>query len=291
MPGIRFEEEGHKYFNQEGERYTSVTTLIHEYTGGFDEHFWSHYKAAQRMIEGPEPEKWRDWKMGYLKSGDKGAFLAKALSLPGIEGQRRALIKEWRANNKRATDYGSAFHDSQEAKYRKAYNSPQVQGRDIAYPALLPENHEGNGVHLELYVYHHGLRLAGAIDRARVFSNGEFEIVDFKSNKALKFDTWQNPWTGHKDMMKAPLGHLPDCNYSHYTMQLSLYAWMLEQLGYRCRMLKILHIVPVNIEVPHTGREEADTGQRFFKRVPYVVRYRKEEVEAMLEDWKCRKSP
>ena len=31
-------------------------------------------------------------------------------------------------------------------------------------------------------------------------------------------------------MMKYPLNKLPDCNFSHYNLQLSTYAWMIQKL-------------------------------------------------------------
>ena len=43
--------------------------------------------------------------------------------------------------------------------------------------------------------------------------------------------------------MFAPVSHLPDCNYYHYALQLSLYAYFLEQeLGYSCAGLELLWV-------------------------------------------------
>lgn len=42
--------------------------------------------------------------------------------------------------------------------------------------------------------------------------------------------------------MKDPISHLDDCNYNHYRLQISLYAWLLEQEGFIVRNLSFTHI-------------------------------------------------
>ena len=58
--------------------------------------------------------------------------------------------------------------------------------------------------------------------------------------------------------MLDPLQHLDDCNYIHYCLQISIYAWMLEQEGYVVRDLRFTHI-----------------------NKPYPVSYMKYEIENM----------
>ena len=60
------------------------------------------------------------------------------------------------------------------------------------------------------------------------------------------------------DKMLDPLQHLDDCNYIHYCLQISIYAWMLEQEGYVVRDLRFTHI-----------------------NKPYPVSYMKYEIENM----------
>jgi hypothetical protein len=66
------------------------------------------------------------------------------------------------------------------------------------------------------------IKLCGSIDMVfRRKSDGKFVIYDWKRSKEIKSD---NPFkTG-----LAPLNHLPDTNYWHYTMQLNIYKWILE---------------------------------------------------------------
>lgn len=67
-------------------------------------------------------------------------------------------------------------------------------------------------------------------------------------------------------MMKFPLENLPDCNFYHYTLQLSLYAYMLQQINpkFKIKKLMIVHF-------DHNGGE-----------TEYEVEYLKEDVARML---------
>jgi hypothetical protein len=66
------------------------------------------------------------------------------------------------------------------------------------------------------------IKLCGSIDMVfRRKSDGKFVIYDWKRSKEIKSE---NPFsTG-----LAPLDHLPDTNYWHYTLQLNVYKWILE---------------------------------------------------------------
>lgn len=56
-------------------------------------------------------------------------------------------------------------------------------------------------------------------------------IVTHNTNKEIKTKGTYNEATGGTYNMKSPLNNLPDCNYYHYSMQLSTYAWMLQKLN------------------------------------------------------------
>ena len=71
-------------------------------------------------------------------------------------------------------------------------------------------------------------------------SDGKFVIYDWKRSKEIKAE---NPFENGL----APLDHLPDTNYWHYTMQLNVYKWMLEKYyGLEVADLYIVIIHPDN---------------------------------------------
>ena len=67
--------------------------------------------------------------------------------------------------------------------------------------------------------------------------------------------------------MLYPLGHLDECNYNHYQLQLSTYAWMLQKLNpeFNIKDLILNHY-------DHSG-----------KNTLYHCTYLKDDVEKMLK--------
>lgn len=54
-------------------------------------------------------------------------------------------------------------------------------------------------------------------------------IVTHNTNKEIKTKSFFDNKTKKSVMMKYPLNNLEDCNYNHYCLQLSTYAWMLQE--------------------------------------------------------------
>jgi len=73
----------------------------------------------------------------------------------------------------------------------------------------------------EWKVYHSRFKLAGTVDAVFQKPDGSFLLVDWKRSKKIKKD---NPW----QKCFAPLGHLPDCNFSKYSLQVNVYKFILE---------------------------------------------------------------
>lgn len=59
---------------------------------------------------------------------------------------------------------------------------------------------------------------------------GHTMIVTHNTNKEIKQHSGFDSKTRSTAKMKYPLNKLEDCNFYHYTLQLSTYAWMLQQL-------------------------------------------------------------
>jgi ATP-dependent exoDNAse (exonuclease V) beta subunit len=71
-----------------------------------------------------------------------------------------------------------------------------------------------------------------------VRSFGTTDIYDFKSNKKLEKTAYKN------QKMLGLCSAFEDCNFSHYSIQLSLYARMLEMKGEEIGYLYILYLNP-----------------------------------------------
>lgn len=277
---IWFKPKKHIYVNKEETPYTSVTKFIGWFKQPFDKDFWSKYKAVERILQQHEEhELWKALKMSYLKTEDKSLFLVNEklynelgdkwllIEEPGLSKVQYDILKEWDKKSEESKIKGSAYHDKEEQMYRDKYNfPPDFSGYDIKYPNLVSEH---SIEYPELRLYNHEYKLAGSSDLNIVHKNGVVDITDYKTSQKIEFDSFKNPFTGNQQMMKAPLEMYPDCNFIHYSLQLSTYAWMLEQMGYTVGKLKIEHII-------------FQEGLSPFKKEHPVI-YMKDSVIKMLE--------
>ena len=71
-------------------------------------------------------------------------------------------------------------------------------------------------------------------------------------------------------MMLDPISHLEDCEMTHYTLQLSIYQYMLEFFGYLPGIRRIIHF-------PHPIEGLGTPSPK-----PYELPYLRNEVIAML---------
>jgi ATP-dependent exoDNAse (exonuclease V) beta subunit len=74
------------------------------------------------------------------------------------------------------------------------------------------------------------LNIAGQID-CLVKNGNEIVIIDHKTNKKLDLKGGFNTVTKSTAKMLYPLNNLDDCNFNHYQLQLSTYAWMLQKIN------------------------------------------------------------
>ena len=124
-------------------------------------------------------------------------------------------------------------------KYRQVYNY------------IVAKLEQGYSLYAEVCVYDSKYLISGLIDLLLI-KGAEFEILDWKTNKdELKFSAGYykkengvktNIWVDKDETLKYPLNHLPKCKGSGYTLQLSMYAYLVEQFGLKCKSLVLCHI-------------------------------------------------
>lgn len=242
---LLFDSTKHLYFFDEEPDtiLTSVSTLIGKYHEKFDEE-----KHSKRIAE--------------------------------REGVSQEEIKQrWRDIGNQATVKGSLYHARKEAEIltkSNVFKHPEVDGlkQALDITELKP------GLYPELIVYHPAYNIVGTADLVEVFEDRTFFLSDHKTNKELKFTgfpVW-NPKTYKKEPKKmfAPLQHLDDCLGTHYQIQLSCYAWMLEEAGYECKGLQINHVI-------------FDEDEQDIMVVEYPINYLKKEVRNLFEHYKNKR--
>lgn len=128
---LNFEEEGHKYYDDEGRNYTSVTTLIDKYKTNYDSEYWSVYRTLDQAKYKVVPMLFNGVRKIKVKNGEKGKFVP--LSLTKIkeyikEGRiivnkpYRQVLKEWEEEAEEACREGNIKHDYMEECINNFYS-------------------------------------------------------------------------------------------------------------------------------------------------------------------------
>jgi hypothetical protein len=183
---------------------------------------------------------------------DAKAILKKMFSKPEKLAEKyrgktpEQIEAEWSENGRQASEMGTAVHLAIEQF---------LNGSDHLIPKtilLSPEwryfmnfwndhGHDLEPYRTEWEVWSEEHLLCGSIDMVfRRKSDGKFLIYDWKRTREIK--------TSNKYQKGlAPLDHLEDCNYWHYTLQLNVYRWILENLyGLEVADLYLIIVHPDN---------------------------------------------
>lgn len=257
---LYFDEVKHKYTDNRGNAYTSVTTLLGKYEEKFDT------KKMARICE---------------LSGRKGN--------PKYKGKTAKMLEqEWALNSKNACDYGNEKHNYLETSIKESTGYRLgVNGRikeqqlitvediiehpgfgelgldyfiktkiNILYPSIFAVIvklvAQGYRIYAELGVFKYDRLVSGLIDLFLI-KGREFIIIDWKTNKDdISFEAgyWEHDENGNSTgvfintykTFLEPLKHLPSSVGYKYTLQLSEYAYLAECFGLTCKALLLCHI-------------------------------------------------
>jgi len=226
---IRFQERYHTYTDNYGTRYTSGTSFIRPFFPKFDAISISIKCAAgtNPLYAGRDP---------------------------------KDIRAEWWAEAQRGSSEGDNVHE-----YAEFWASPPGQSIkpisarcallfkqvDIANRVLLAK-----GFILianEMIVFSPGLKIAGTVDKIMWDpATQEIIILDWKQNKEIKY---RNQYKKNNGLF--PIEHLEGSDISKYTLQLSLYQYIIirenyfpQARGYRRALIHLLpdNVVPIKLE-------------------------------------------
>ncbi len=265
-PTVTYRDSDHTY-RRDDELLTSVTSFIEKYTVEFDEDFWSRYKTLEAMFSDYD----------FKKAKRKFSFLSPLLIEhleekvdPHTYGRkRRSLIREWSLNNKLACVSGTKYHNEQEElSILRGIECNPFTGEYVKVHVRKPlDDYDNYSLHHDLYKLEDGYYpellvwldkygLGGMSDRVFIETIGRNRYVDlddYKTNEKITSD--ENFFA----YLKPPLQDVKDTKFNRYSIQLCIYAYMLESFGFRVRHLAFHH---------------------FDKRYP--VEYNRARVELML---------
>lgn len=269
---ILFNAKDHSY-NGKKITYTSVSTLIGRYKKPFNKEYWSTYKAYEKLLGKEEFKKIRK-NLGY-KMEDSNLFVSLLKMHPdlniGVEVE--SFLDLWEHEKNKSIKKGNDYHNFKEEQAKElGYVENPYTGKEvptihstiieyknnIEYRSPIVSNLYDleDGFHPELIVWHDDCKIAGQSDLVFIetINNKRYVYLDdFKTNKKI------DKYSFMRNKMLDPLGHLDDVNYNHYRLQISCYAWILEQAGYIVKGTRFTHLT-----------------------TPYVFDYMKREVESIL---------
>ncbi len=193
---VTFSEEDHIYKLDTGEFLKSGTGFVHGFFKKFDSEKISY---------------------GYAKKH-------------GLDQQQ--VLAMWREKGERASNFGTNCHAFAEHSILSGpevvpSNVDEQQAFHIIARAIKAMSKNLTFVGSEVIIFSPGMGVAGTVDLIGVHKEtGEVWILDWKTNEKIerenKFGTHALP----------PIEDLPDCNFVHYCLQLSLYHHIIEGEGF-----------------------------------------------------------
>ena len=131
-----------------------------------------------------------------------------------------SLIADWDV----AADYGTSAYEELERWIKDGIGpvaTKAINGKDWLQHYKLKSDID---ILSEVIVYSTELSIAGTVDiLAKDNSTGLYEIIDWKTSKKIEMVSY-----GQKMGTHEITKNIMDCNFYHYSLQLSLYRYILE---------------------------------------------------------------
>lgn len=270
MPLI-FKEKEHKYESTDEDiKWTSVTTLVSKLKEKFDKE-----KTAKKC------------------SANKNS---KWYKIPPSE-----ILKIWDSETNRALKLGNFYHNTKEENLLKK-DHIFLNGKKIPIHKSIIDTASGDkvaplqklkeGIYPEHFTYLKSVGICGQADYVEVI-DGKVNITDYKTNKKIEKNSYVN-WEGISKKLYSPLSHLEDCNFNHYSLQMSIYMYMILKHNPKLKpgKLTLLHILFDQIDEDKYGypKYKHVKGKPVIKEeVEYDIPYLKNEVISLLKWWKLNR--
>ena len=188
-----------------------------------------------------------------------------------VKEAQKKILASWDDMRDSSIEHGNKFHGICEDYFDTGTVTPGYEKLIGVLKALMSEYKKPES---EQVIFYHKAKMAGTTDLRCKRQSGKNTLVDyfdFKTNErnGIRFDSIKRRDGSIKHnnyMMLPPVGHLEECNYNTYSLQLSIYAYMDEmENNYRIGKLGIIFI-------------KKDQTVKYFP-VPYM-RY---EAEAIID--------
>jgi hypothetical protein len=299
---LTFDEEHHKYSDDIHTPYTSCTTVIGKYYKHFDDDKMDIAKACEKIGKNPNHPKYPKYKgmtaKQILMSWDKTRDDACEKGTKKHNFLETA-VKSANGYNRSATGFiNGRIYTIDDIIVGHNYGRLSLNffvktGIADKYPTIYKFIQEfttrGFRIYAEIGTYDAGFGVSGLVDI--LFVKGrEFFILDWKTNRApIRFEAGYyakdnnnrlllDQFITQDKWMLDPISHMPDSVGTHYTLQLSIYDYLIETFGLTCLGNILCHIRTIESDTLDFAKDEKE-------EVNFIpIKYMKAEAEALLTD-------
>jgi len=194
---IYLEPIEHKYHHKEsGEVFKSVTTVLSMLEPPFNS------EEVALAIQNQDPSKKKEQYQNM---------------------SQEEILTEWKRINDEANVYGTEIHEILERYLLadKIYIPQNDYERKIISKFQEIDPMTTGTIYPETILFSEKYKLAGTSDVIEDCDD-YFNVWDFKTNKKLRYISEYKYW------LNKPVSHLSDCQYSVYSLQLSIYAYLFQ---------------------------------------------------------------
>tara|TARA_B110000503_G_C7157013_1_gene417789 strand:+ start:2569 stop:3399 length:831 start_codon:yes stop_codon:yes gene_type:complete len=260
------------------------------------------FKSENHKYESLDPNERIDWiSVTSFVAMFKQKFDPIAQSIKSSKNKRskwyglppEEIQAHWAKEGDRAITAGTFYHDQREADLMEI---DTINRQGVAIPIIkpifmdglkhAPVQRLGEGIYPEHFIFLKSAGICGQSDRVEVVKD-IIDVIDYKTNKEIKKTSFVN-WEGKSQKMLGPCAHLDDCNFNHYSLQLSIYMYMILKHNPRYKPGKLMlhHVI-----FEKDGEDKWSNpilkknflGEPLVKTVvPYEVPYLKSEVNTMI---------
>lgn len=260
------------------------------------------FKAENHKYESLDPNERIDWVSVTKFVGQfKQPFDPVAQSIKSSQNKKskwygippEEIQAHWANSSEEAINRGSVYHDQRESDLlsidtiqRSGVNIPIIKPIWDGGVKHAPNQRLTEGIYPEHFVYLKSAGLCGQSDMVEVIKD-TVNIIDYKTNKEIKKTGFTN-WEKITQKMTGPCSHLDDCNFNHYSLQLSIYMYIILKHNPRYKPGKMFlhHVIFEKDGDDKFGNpipKKDSEGNPIVKTVvPYEVPYLKNEVIAMI---------
>lgn len=237
----------------------SVTQIINNFKK-FDREFWLAYKALEAVMD---PMLFDECKTLLLKSKRVDASILEKVDVKAYNLKKDEIDAEWKAENEESKRLGTEIHEL--IRLKLASNADEakkefgITGELLDTELLIAESGVFVEKRLELEI--DSFNMIGVPDVIQI-EDGVVNLIDWKTaKKGIKFKSHYDMALNQNKKMLYPLSAIDDVNGQHYTLQLSLYMWMILQIrpDLKPGKLKISWVqdgrIKKNFEVPYMKAE------------------------------------